>query len=652
MSLLLATRSRAKGIVAKILIGLLVISMAAFGLDSFFDSQSGDNAPLTVNDQAVPQAEIENAVLNYKRQVTSQFGQEYVEQIPESIVVEGAVSNLVTGILNAQEAEHYGFTANDDRIEREIALASQFQSETGFDRDAFTNYLQVNNLTPQQFEDNVRQSLALRTLPRFMTKVGFAVDQEKDLIAGINYEVRDVGYSQLVYEDFIPLVTPTDDDYQTYYDEHLTSFQSKEKASFQYILLDRNDLLEDVAQPTEDVINLAYQNKVSELSQDLRYEISHILVNLDSRTDDEAKNRANEVVSLIDSGSEFNDLVAQYSDDLGSAKNNGSLGRLKLDEFLPEFIDQANLMSPGEIAGPIQSDFGYHVIRLDVDPKSTVPSLDELRDDLIDEIQSQEVSALFEKQKTALADATYSATDLATPARELDMALQTSALVSPSGSSYSEGDIFSNPQVLKEAFAQEVLVDKLNSQIIDLENKSIVVRLLEHQPASQLSIDDVREQVTDTVKQQQAKEEALEAAEKIIVHINDKQSNDLEQLLADTTFIDQLHAMLPQSVSLNWVIEKGMTRTNTDVDGEVLDVAFSLKGNPSMQQEERSGSIYMMALFRSEKPAYADLQEEEQNKMDQLLAQAQSTLYGEALYSYLRNKAVITDKRIGAESES
>ena len=643
MSLLQNMRSKAKGIVAKALIALLIVAMAAFGLDAFFyNQQSGSNNVLTINGRGVTEAEVENSVFQYRQQIASQFGQDYVEQIPEAAINEGGINNLTRQILLLQQAENYQLTASDEAVQQTLAATPEFRSENGFNREAFVDYLQANSLTSQQLRENVRESITLQTLPNFASQASFSTEKEKDLIAGIVYQSRDLMYTRISYAEFEPLAQPSAEDIQAHYDANKERYQSQEQASFEYLIVDRNNISEQIGEPDEEAINLAYQSHLAELSDDKRYGVSHILVDLSSRDEKEAKIRATQAKEEIDSGTPFNDIVAEYSDDPESKSKNGSLGTINLDDFIPELNDQIKLMSEGDIAGPFLSSFGYHIIRLDAEPGSNKPSLEELRETLTKQLIAKQASDLYERKKIDLGNSTFSSADLTAPATELAIAVQETDFIPRTGSENTK-DLFANQKVIEAGFSQEVLTENLNSQVIDLGDKAVVLRLKEHKPKRQLQIDEVESEVRDTLISSESKKMAIELAQKILAKVHENGDQQDAELLSDSIFLDTLADLTPQSIKLVWSTDKGVKSFGQqNVDPEIADVTFALKDKSVLQQEVQPAHVYLGLITNSQKPLFSDLKKEEQEGIEQELRKKSSSQHTSALYALLKNKASIS----------
>lgn len=150
---------------------------------------------------------------------------------------------------------------------------------------------------------------------------------------------------------------------------------------------------------SEEAIQAAYDARVANVTPEMEFDASHILV--------ETLEKANEIAEMARNGGDFAALAAEHSTG-PSGPNGGALGWFGKGRMVPEFELAATSLSVGEISDPVQTQFGWHVIKLNDTRETPPPSLDELRPDIISEL---ELAALQNALEAMDADADIARAD-------------------------------------------------------------------------------------------------------------------------------------------------------------------------------------------------------------------------------------------------
>lgn len=133
---------------------------------------------------------------------------------------------------------------------------------------------------------------------------------------------------------------------------------------------------------TEEAIKAAYDARIAAMPPATEYHAAHILVA------DEAK--AKDLKAQIDGGADFAELAKANSTD-GSASNGGDLGWFGVGMMVKPFEDAVVAMKPGEVSAPVQTQFGWHLIKLDETRPAVPPTMDDLRPEVTQELQRKAV---------------------------------------------------------------------------------------------------------------------------------------------------------------------------------------------------------------------------------------------------------------------
>ncbi|HEX6570574.1 MAG TPA: peptidyl-prolyl cis-trans isomerase, partial [Steroidobacteraceae bacterium] len=323
-------------------------------------------------------------------------------------------------------------------------------------------------------------------------------------------ETRDVAYAVVPAAAYATQVEVTPDAVAAYYDKNKAQFMTPETVSLQYLRLDLAAIAANV-QVTEEGLRKYYEETAARNETPERRKASHILV--ESGNDDAAaKKEAEDLAARAKTGADFAALAREHSDDVGSKASGGDLGWATREAYVKEFSDALfGLQQQGDIVGPVRSQFGYHVIRLDGIETPHVRSFEEVRAELEPEYRREQAQNEFYEKSQQLADESFAAlSELETVAKKLALPLQT---VEEFSRQAGGGALGNDRKLIEAAFSDEVLQERQNSPPIQLGEESVVVlRVSDHKPSKQRPLDEVRDQITAQLREEGAREAAAKTA--------------------------------------------------------------------------------------------------------------------------------------------
>ena len=433
-------------------------------------------------------------------------------------------------------------------------------------------------------------------------------------------------------QPFMDKVAVTDSDIENYYTANSSSFMTPERVRLEYLELNAADI-----DPGIDVDEVALQALYDE--QSAKYvtpeerHARHILVALLPDADEAAQasalEKANTVVARLDAGESFDDLAKELSDDPGSAATGGDLGFFARGMMTPGFDEAVFALQTGERSQPVKTPFGYHIIELlEVKPEVATP-LAEVRDDLVNQLLAEEQGDLFYEQSEALASLAFEQPDsLQGAADELDLQINQTDWIERSGGT----GIAEHASVVETAFSDDVLLNGNNSAPIEVgDNHLIVVRILEHQEAAQQPLEQVKADVSQLVRNEQARAMALNRGNEL-----------LEGLSAPDATLENMasaNELTSNSTEL-------LTRNATEPDRAIVSAAFLIQpakaGAVSYDGRQlANGDFVIIALEETKQGSFADLPEAAQKQAWRALSRVQGESEGNAFLSALREQAVI-----------
>ena len=406
-----------------------------------------------------------------------------------------ALDSLVQRSLVLGDAAETGMVVAPVQLQQAIQSIPRFQQNGQFNIDLYKKFLEERHMTGPQFEERISRDLLMQSqLDPFAS--GQIVSRAlTERVAGILGETRAVRALVLAPQAFAAQVKTDDATLAAFYKANAARFKAPEAVRVAYVVLSQAQLAQTLAASDEELHKYYDQHK-SEFGGEQR-RASHILLAVPqgASAQDQAKVKAQAEALLkqlrANPGS-FDQLARTRSQDPGSAAKGGDLGFFTHDAMVKPFADAAFAMKPGQISDLVQTQFGFHIIRLDAVKQ---PDFASLKDQIAQRVKMQKAAAQFRTQSDTLSEVAYQQGDSLKGVQDaLKLVPQQSGWISkqPAGND----PVLSNPKVLAAAFSNDVLVKKHNSEPIDLGNNTLVVlRVTDHQPAHQLKLDEVRDAI-------------------------------------------------------------------------------------------------------------------------------------------------------------
>lgn len=551
-------RDNAQSWVAKVIVGVIVLIFALTGWESISRFTSDDEKAAEVNGTAISKVELEQAVSLQRQQLVQQLRQMGNENFDPSLIDDNLLrASVLDGLIERavllDGAADANLKVSEQMIDQLILGTPDFQVDGQFSADRFDIVIRNMGLASRMaFRDLVRQELLIAQLRNAYEATAFATPAEREHLARLENQTRDFAVLEVAAEH--EAVEISDEDVQQHYEENKEQFKSPEKVILEAVTLSRRDFFDQV-EVDEQAIEQLYQREVGNLVEQRR--AAHILVEID---EDEAAAlaRAQEAYERLQAGEDFAEVAKEYSDDSGSANRGGDLGFTVEGAFDPAFDEALSALEEGQVSEPVRTTYGYHLIKLTDLQAPDLPTLEEMRESLEQELKTELVERRFVEASQELADLAYESADLAGPAESLDLEIETIGPVERSG---GEG-LASNPKVMMAAFDEEVLVDGRNSPLLELDADTVVVlRVKEHMKQETLSLEDAREEIVDVLRYRRATEKAERIADEAVSTLR---SGDAQP------------AQLAESLGADWKEHEAVGRNSQDVLPALLGSVFAM----------------------------------------------------------------------------
>ena len=588
-------RDNSQGWIAKTIIGVIVVLMALTGFDAIIQSTSNSQNAADVNGEKITQSSLNAAVDMQRRQLIQQFGKDFdASLLDDKLLRQASLDSLVDRTLLLQGAKEAGMGFSDASLDQLILQTPAFQVDGKFNAARFDQILQQQGMGRMEFRERLKQDVLVSQLQASLAASNFVTDAELENFVRLDKQTRDFA-SQTIHID-TKSIDISDDELKAYYDEHKDQYMSPEQVVVEYVELRKESFFAQ-AEASDEELQALYQKEIANLAEQRR--AAHILLEVnDKLSDEQAKAKLAEVAERLKQGEDFAKLAEEVSQDPGSASNGGDLGFAGPGVYDPEFEKSLYALKKDEVSAPVRSSFGWHLIKLLDVQAPEVPSFDSLKAKLEREVKAQQVEQRFVEAAKELEEASFEASDLAQPAQELGLQVQTSGAFGREG---GEG-VAANRQVVQAAFSPEVLEDGANSGAIELDpDTTLVLRVKEHKKPTLLPLEEVSAGIRDTLSRKKASEAAKAEGEALLAQLRDGGASGKD-----------------------WKVVEAATRSQEGVEPEVLQALFRMAkpedGKPSFAGLTLNNGDYVVLRLDGVGQAKAELSAEEKTSYRRFLA--------------------------------
>lgn len=616
-------RKYTQGTTAKVVVGVIVISFAFFGIESILVSGGGSEIA-EVNGESIYPQELQQALDNQKRRLISMMGDNLD---PAMLDDESLTPQTLEALINRKLLIQSGALMKLAMSEREIGTVvgsmEQFQVDGAFSPDVYKSMLTSAGYTPSYFKQSLRDDMLLSQLRSGLAGSEFVTPTEMVLNTRVISEQRDLHYFTMQHEAFTSNVPATDTQIEAYYTAHQDNFRTPESVDIDYLEL----TLEEFIQPVEESAILeAYELSKQEAQFKTQSRVSHIL--FDTTGESDQQDVIAQAQKKLSAGMAFAEVAIELSQDVGSAEKGGDLGYTSGDTF-PEPMEAAIAqLEPGVVSGLVETESGTHLILVTERKKGEESTLEDMRKQLQEKIQADEARIVLLRTVESLKDLAFNAEDLGYPAKELNMVVKHANKVTRT---QSEG-LFSNSALLEAAFSDDVMSAGNNSEVLELAvDRFVVLRVRNHNEPEVKPLESVRGEVIAAVT-----EESARAAVSAEAH------RALEQLRTGIPLEEFARA---QQHDLK--VELGVNRRSTAVPPEILQRIFQLPP-PSTDKTvtdvivTANGDAVVVELLRVSPGEYESLPDAEKEQLHQLLIGEFASLINDQFQRGLRARADIT----------
>jgi peptidyl-prolyl cis-trans isomerase D len=548
-------RERAQGWVAWFIVGLITIPFALWGVNSYITGDS-DVVVASVNGKPIKQVEFQRALQQFRDNMRQRMGDNFDPSLFDNAETKQTIlDGLIQQRLLYAANQSLGQRVDDSEISRAVQQTAAFQVDGQFSIERYKQLLSRAGFSPSSYEAQLRMDLLGRELTNNIQSTAIVTDYDIDRLLGIEKQKRELAYGVVKAAPLSATIDISDADAKAVYDERQALYTTPEQISVDYIMLSVADLASKLIVDNTTLTQFYTDNQGQFMSAEQR-RASHILIEGDAET-------ALKVLAAAEyrlaQGEAFDVVAKELSQDTGSASGGGDLGFMQAGVMGDVAFDEAlfGLDNLDDVSQIVKTDYGHHLIQVTEIKAPEGKAFEDVKADVETSYRRQEAEQLFFEQAELLAELSYENPDsLDLAAEELDLAIQSSGMFTRDG---GEGIAESN-KLVNVSFSDDVLVEGLNSVVIELsDTELVVVHKKSHERESQLPFDVVANTIKDQLKLERAEQKASDMGQDLLSKL--EAGETASALFA----VGQWHEMA--------VVDRSLATVNR----EVLDKAYAMK---------------------------------------------------------------------------
>ena len=514
-------RAHSKGWMAKLILTLITVPFALFGIDAYLKDAGAGASVAKVDGATISVQEYRNAMQSLRDRLQKENPKD-VGALDSPEVKQSVLDRLInTRLLNA-EVVYSNFKVTDEQLAQFITSLPEFQQGGKFSQEIYDKLLSQNQMTPSQFENKMRGELLLQQVRDGIPGLAFTSSAVENAVLNVEHQQREVSVAEIKTADFISQVKVDQSEVQAYYDKHKDKFKVPEQVKLEFVMMSANTLIPKM-QTTEDEAKKFYNENAAKFQGNEQRHASHILIGVSAAASPEAKaeakKKAEQVLAEVKkSPAKFAELAKKYSQDPGSAEKGGDLGTFARGSMVKPFEEAVFSMKPGDISGLVQSDFGYHIIKL-TEIVGQGQGFDALKPQIRAELMYQKALAKFSDQAETFSAMVYEqSTSLQPAADAYGIPVQKTEWFS-----YADGaKFFKSDKLMTLVFTNEVLKDKRNTEAVEVSNNTLVsARVVDYKPSAPRSFDEVKGGIEDLLKIEKATKLAIDKGTSSLAELKD-----------------------------------------------------------------------------------------------------------------------------------
>lgn len=601
-------REQTQGWIAGVIISIIILTFALWGIHSYFIGGENNQTIVQVNGVDITRQQVAAAFERLRRQMQLQQGENHLPpQNDDKALKDRALNGLIDLEVLKQASIKDGFRISDQQLDSFLQTIPEFQVNGQFSMERFHEALSINLLSASEFLELLKSTMLIDQPKQGIFFSAFALPDEISYAIALVNQERDIDYITIPFEYFLstPIVISADS-IKKYYTEHKNEFMTPEQISVEYLELSLKDLFASIV-PTETILKNFYNENVNVYTSPTQWKLMVVEIAVPTDASEEKYKAAQKQAEAAKQALLKGEDVAKMPQVQVSQLNEAWVALNQIPVELQKTI-VSQLTKPGQVSDPIRTNKGFSIVKV-VDVKQpSIQTYEEVKDKVKEAYVKQHAEEKFMALREQLADLTYEHPDSLQPAaKTLNLPIKQSEVFTKDKGGK---DISQHKKVRNIAFSNDVMNLQNNSDVIQLSpDTAVVIHVKTHVPAAFLSLDAVSKQIENKLKAKEAENQA----EKFV--------NQLEAQLQKGADPQQL-AMTNKLV---WTKSGYIGRYSNKVVSAILDQAFRMPAPEKTNNRIVYGSVrlpngYAIVALKGVKPGsqgdvkqYSVFAEQEQN---------------------------------------
>ena len=539
---------------------------------------------------------------------------------------------LIRQLALGSQLKKQGFLVSEQQVAKYIKDNPTFQEQGKFSAEKYKQFLKSVAENEASFTKNVNAGMVIDQPKNGFIASSFVLNNEIEEMLSLFFQQRDFGYLLVPADRFRNKDDVNKEDIEKHFQQHQNMFIAPEKVKLAYIELTIDALIKAISF-TEEKLKEYYRKHENLYTIPKEIEVAHILINAPKDSDldksGEARTKIDDILARVKLGEDFSTLAKKYSEDPQSAPAGGNLGKISKGLTVPEFEQVAfSLTKDQALSDIVQTEYGYHIIKLLNTYDSYVKPFDSIREQLEENYRREIAESQFADKGEELANLAFEYPDsLQYAADKMQLPIKETELFSkeePTG-------IASVPVVAKAAFDEELLAKNKNSDLLKVDDERyVIIRVMEHAPTRALQLKEVEKEIRSVLALDKAKKKAEEFGKKLLTKLQDGRTP----------------YAIAKEADVEWIVEKDVERMNAKINAYLIRQAFSL-AKPVAKKTTIAGFslpqgdyvvLSLQKVKTSDKANEEHIKEQFKQQITMLMAQTEFGLYEQALISKAKIK--------------
>lgn len=542
--MLSSIKNKTKGWLAYLIVGLITVPFALFGVNEYFTGAS-NVVVASIDDDEISKEAFLAEFNPQKRRLQQKLAEQYNTEF-DAVLKQSIINQMIDKRLLNQLAEQMSHATSSSELNAIIQANELFQEQGRFSLDKYKNLLRLNGYTPAEYESVRAKELTQNQIKYNLLDSAFMLPSQLQRLQNLNDQQRKFSYIKLNADDYTNKVIVDAKSVKDYYNNQKESFFEPEQAKIEFVELSLAEIAKTIEATDDELFNF-YEDEQARFTSEEERQAQHILL--------PSKELANKVLDLLGQGVDFDKLAAQYSEDTGSKDSGGDLGLFGRGVMVDAFENAVFAMQEGQLSELVKSDFGYHIIKLNKIQAGSVKPFSEVRSELMQLYTETKAQKDLYNLTEQMANLAYE-TNLEELASQMALKISTSDFFTRSSTQLDS-------KIVATAFSDVVLNKGENSEVLELDkDRFVVVRLKDKLAQRQKTFDEVKDEINIHLTRLLAKTFVDNVAAQIVTSAKGGDDKSLDQLLDKN--------------SLKWESVDWIKRDTTKTDVAIVNKVFAL----------------------------------------------------------------------------